>query len=239
MLVSCSSKASIFLFAVSICLACSLGLSSAGLSSALAEKPASGKKQTDCEKWISLFDGKTLNGWKKTSFGTEADVVVEDGTMIIEMGAPLTGVTMTGKAFKPLPKVDYEMRLKAKRHTGGDFFVALTFPVEEEYCSLILGGWGGSVIGLSCLDGYDASENETTDYFPFKNGQWYDVRLVVTKDRIEAWLDKKRIVNVDISDKKLSTRIEVELSQPIGLATFQTTAHIRDFKMRPLPPKKK
>ncbi len=78
MLVPCSSKASIFLFAVSICLACSLGL-----SSALAEKPASGKKQTDCEKWISLFDGKTLNGWKKTSFGTEADVVVEDGTMII------------------------------------------------------------------------------------------------------------------------------------------------------------
>lgn len=209
-------------------------------SSVLAEKPTAKKEQqANCEKWISLFDGKTLNGWKKTNFGTEADVVVEkDKTMVIEMGAPLTGITITDKAFKPLPKIDYEMSLKAKRHLGGDFFVALTFPVNDKHCSLVLGGWGGSVIGLSCLDGFDASENETTDYFQFKNGVWYDVRLVVTKDKIEAWLDKERIIKVDISDKDISTRIEVELSHPIGLATFQTTAHIRDFKMRPLPKKK-
>ncbi len=208
-------------------------------TSALAKEPVKKKlRQGECKKWISLFDGKTLNGWKKTNFGTEADVLVEDKTMIIEMGAPLTGVTITDKAFKSLPKIDYEMKLKAKRHVGGDFFVALTFPVNDDFCSLILGGWGGSVIGLSCLDGYDASENETTDYFQFKNGVWYDVRLVVTKDKIEAWLDQERIIKVDISDKKLSTRIEVELSHPIGLATFQTTAHIRDFKIRPLPVEK-
>jgi len=234
MLVLCNFAGRKFLFAGLICLVgfiCS--------TSVLAKEPAAKKeKQADCEKWISLFDGKTLNGWKKTNFGTEADVIVEDKIMIIEMGAPLTGVNMSDKAFKLLPKINYEMKLKAKRHVGGDFFVALTFPVNDDFCSLVLGGWGGSVVGLSCLDGYDASENETTDYFPFKNGVWYDIRLVVTKDKIEAWLDKERMIKVDISDKKLSTRIEVELSHPIGLATFQTTAHIRDFKMRPLPKKK-
>ncbi len=231
MLFSCNFIGRFFLLTGLICL-----VGTVTSVSVSAEEPAAQKgKQNSCEKWIPLFDGKTLNGWKKTNFGTEADVVVEDKTMIIEMGSPLTGVTITQKAFKPLPKINYEMKLKAKRHVGGDFFVALTFPVNEDYCSLVLGGWGGSVTGLSCLDGYDASENETTDYYQFKNGTWYDIRLVVTKDKIEAWLDKDRIVKVDISDKKLSTRIEVELSHPIGLATFQTTAHIRDFKMRPLP----
>lgn len=234
MLVSCNFTGRFFLLSGLICL-----FSFVCSTSVLAKEPAAGKeKQADCEKWISLFDGKTLNGWKKTNFGTEADVIVEDNILIIEMGAPLTGVNMTDKAFKPLPKINYEMKLKAKRQVGGDFFVALTFPINDDFCSLVLGGWGGSVVGLSCLDGYDASENETTDYFPFKNGVWYDIRLVVTKDKIEAWLDKERIIKVDISDKKLSTRIEVELSHPIGLATFQTTAHICDFKMRPLPEKK-
>lgn len=204
-----------------------------------AEKPAAQKDKKDCcEKWISLFDGKTLKGWTKTKFGSEADILVEDNVLVIEMGSPLTGVTITPDAFKPLPKINYEMSLKAKRHLGGDFFVALTFPVNDDCCSLILGGWGGSVVGLSNLDGYDASENESTTYHQFKNGTWYDVRLEVKKDTIQVWLDKESVIKINITDKDISTRIEVGLSHPVGLATFETTAHIRDFKVRPLPAKK-
>ncbi|MBL4885837.1 MAG: DUF1080 domain-containing protein [Planctomycetaceae bacterium] len=206
-------------------------------SSVIAEKPAA-EKQDQCAKWIPLFDGKSLKGWTKTKFGSESEVLVEDKTLIIEMGAPITGVTMTAEAFKPLPRIDYEMRLKAKRELGGDFFVALTFPVNDSYCSLILGGWGGSVVGLSNLDGSDASENESTTYHRFKNGVWYDVRLEVTKEKIQVWLDKESVIEVDIADKDISTRIEMSLSHPIGLATFETTAHIQDFKVRSLPKKK-
>jgi len=208
--------------------------------SVLAEIPSVQRaKKAESGKWIPLFDGKSLKGWSKTKFGSEADVLVKKGELIIEMGAPLTGITMTQEAFKPLPKIDYEMTLRAKRQLGGDFFVALTFPVNDKFCSLILGGWGGSVVGLSSLDGNDASENETTTYHQFKNGTWYDVRLKVEKDKIQVWLDKERLIKVDISDKEISTRIEVTLSHPIGLATFESTAHVRDFKMRSLCKKKK
>ncbi len=44
----------------------------ASLPHAVAESPA---KEPD---WKSLFDGRSLKGWKKTAFGGEGDVVVED-----------------------------------------------------------------------------------------------------------------------------------------------------------------
>lgn len=197
--------------------------------------PPVAEKEAD---WQSLIDAKSLAGWKQTEYGTQAEVRVEAGVLQIEMGEPINGVTITPEAFKKLPKIDYEMTLEAQRAVGGDFFVGLTFPVREESCSLIMGGWGGGLIGLSSLDGFDASENETTTYHPFKNEQWYQVRLQVTGERIVVWLDKEKVIDVEIADRKVSTRIEVTLSEPLGLSSFQSTAHIRNFKIRPLPAKK-
>jgi hypothetical protein len=78
----------------------------------------------------------------------------------------------------------------------------------------------------------DASENETTDYLPFKNGQWYKFRVQVTPGLIQAWVDDKRFVNVDVEGRKLSTRIEVDLSIPLGFCCFDTEAAIRDIAIR-------
>ena len=108
----------------------------------------------------SLFNGRTLGEWKTTVFGGEGDVEVTDGRIVIGAGNPLSGINWTGKH----PKMDYEIALEAMRVDGSDFFCALTFPVGDSSCSFICGGWGGGVVGLSSLDGADASENETTDY---------------------------------------------------------------------------
>ncbi|MGO9598371.1 MAG: family 16 glycoside hydrolase, partial [Isosphaeraceae bacterium] len=40
----------------------------------------------DPYRWKELFDGKTLNGWKKTQFGGEGRVDVKDGMIVMEMG---------------------------------------------------------------------------------------------------------------------------------------------------------
>jgi hypothetical protein len=183
------------------------------------------------EGWTPLFDGKTLTNWEITNFGGEGEVLAEAGELTMKQGEPLTGVTWKG--FE-LPKVNYEISLEAQRVEGGDFFCALTVPVKESACSLVLGGWGGTVIGISSINGFDASENETTDYYSFKKGQWYKVRLRVTDTKIEAWLDDDQIANVDYSDKKIGVRIEVEISRPLGVSTFQTEGKIRNFKLRKL-----
>ena len=181
--------------------------------------------------WQSLFDGKTLKGWKITDFAGHGEVNVENGQLMIHTGAMLTGVSWTNE----LPKIDYEVELEAMKVDGSDFFCGLTFPVADSFCTLIAGGWGGGVVGLSSLDGLDASENETTKYMKFDTGHWFHIRLRVTKGKIEAWIDNEKFVDQSIVDRRISLRPgDIDLSKPFGLATWQTTGAVRSIRIRPL-----
>ncbi len=180
---------------------------------------------------ISLFDGKTLGQWKATDFGGQGEVSVKDGAIHMAMGSYMTGITWTG----PVVRMNYEITLEAMRVEGSDFFCGLTFPVGEKPCTLVLGGWGGSLCGLSSIDHFDASENSTTRMIGFENGKWYRVRLRVVPDRIQAWLNDEDLVDADITDKNIDIRIEVEESKPLGIATWNTAGAVRNIKLKKLP----
>jgi hypothetical protein len=182
-------------------------------------------------EWQSLFDGKSLENWKSADFGGQGEVRVRDGRIVLGMGATLTGITWKGGE---LPHTNYEISLEAMRVSGNDFFCALTFPVAADPCSLVVGGWGGSVVGLSSIDGMDASENETSQVMDFADNRWYRIRVRVTPDKIQAWIDDKNIVDLDTKGRKISIRAEVDLSQPLGIAAWMTEAALRDIKMRRL-----
>jgi hypothetical protein len=178
----------------------------------------------------SLFDGKSLGQWEITDFGGQGKVYVKDGAIYMEMGNDMTGITWK----VPLIRMNYEITLEAMRTSGSDFFCGLTFPVADNPCSLILGGWGGGLCGLSNIDYYDAANNETTTFTSFEDNKWYRVRLRVTPGRIEAWLDDEEIVNIEITGRKIDIRAEVDLSQPLGIATWQTGGAVRNIRIRPL-----
>ena len=178
--------------------------------------------------WRDLFDGKTLEGWASTNFGGEGNVEIEAGRIVLGFGSDLTGITWKGA----MPRFDYEVKLEARREEGSDFFCGLTFPVKDAYCSLILGGWGGTVVGLSSIDGLDASENETSRLMNFDLNRWYAVALKVTQQKIEAWIDGNRIIDQELSGRKISIRPEVELSRPFGIASWRTRAGLRKVAMR-------
>ena len=183
------------------------------------------------QPWLPLFDGRTLTNWQSTKFTGEGTVKVEDGRLILEAGRNLTGISWVGPA---LPTTNYEIALQAMRVEGSDFFAGVTFPVADSFCSLILGGWGGTVVGLSSINGMDASENETSQSVDFESGRWYNIRIRVTPTTIEAWLDERQIVEQDLKGNKIDTRLEVELSRPLGIASWRTKSALRDFRMRRL-----
>lgn len=182
--------------------------------------------------WQPLFDGKTLTNWESTKFGGEGAVRVQDGQIVLEMGvADLTGITWTGPQ---LPTTNYELALQAMRVDGNDFFAGITFPVAESFCSLILGGWGGTAVGISSINGEDASQNETSQTISFEDRRWYDVRIRVTAEKIQAWVDERQIIDLEIGRKRLTTRGEVELSQPLGVAAWRTKSALRNIRLRRL-----
>lgn len=181
--------------------------------------------------WHPLFDGVSLGEWKPTGFGGGEDPTVVDGAIRITPGAELNGITWGGE----LPRQRYEIELEARRVDGNYFFCGLTFPVGDEGCTLILGGWGGSITGLSCIDNRDAGDNETTDTMRFEKGRWYRVLVRVTPERIECFVDGEAIVEQDIENRRISVRAEVVPSQPLGIATYATTGEARGIRWRPLP----
>lgn len=179
--------------------------------------------------WQSLFDGRTLTGWRETQFAGHGEVEVRDDLILLKMGDPFTGLNWTNNC----PTMNYEIALDAMRVSGSDFFCGLTVPVGDSFCSLIVGGWGGALVGISSLDSMDASENETTKYVTFQQARWYRIRLRVTHDRIEAWIDQEKLVDVVTTGKRISLRPgEIEESKPLGLACWQTTAALRQIKLR-------
>jgi len=195
--------------------------------SAAAQTPGPGP-------WQSLFDGKTLGNWRETPFTGRGKVRIENGTLVLGNGAPLTGVTWAGT----FPHLNYEVRFEAARLEGGDFFASLTFPVEDSFCTWVLGGWGGDIVGLSSLDGWDASDNETRSYVTFETGHWYAMRLEVTGERIRAWIDDRPVVNVETGGRKIGLRYgEIKLSAPLGLASYNTTGAVRRIEYRVTGPK--
>jgi hypothetical protein len=178
----------------------------------------------------SLFDGKTLDGWKITEYGTQGPISVSDGKIVLNYGDGCTGITWE----KEFPKVNYEVNLEAQKTSGNDFFCGITFPVNDEFCSLIVGGWGGPVVGLSCIDGDDAAHNSTKILKKFDKNVWYKIKVNVTNEKIMAWIDGEKLVDFAYKGHRLSLRAEVQLSKPFGLFTWETTGEIRNIRLEKL-----
>jgi hypothetical protein len=141
----------------------------------------------------------------------------------------MTGITRLGKDF---PQENYEMQWSAQRVDGSDFFAGVTFPVGKEFCSFICGGWGGGLVGISSINGNDASENETASFRDFKNKKWYHFKIRVDAIHITVWLDDEQILQVARENRRFSVRAEVMRSRPLGYCVFQSRVLVKDWQFR-------
>jgi CubicO group peptidase (beta-lactamase class C family) len=179
---------------------------------------------------LALFDGTQLGQWKVTDkfdFKNHGEIKAGKGVISLAEGAPASGIHWDGE----LPNSNYEISLQARRTSGSDFFCGLTFPVGESHCSFIVGGWGGGVVGMSNINNMSAVENETTGYLEVKDNRWYQIRVRVTDGHLRAWIDGESMVNIERADKKFSIWWEQEPLRPLGIASWNTAAELRNIRI--------
>lgn len=176
----------------------------------------------------SMFDGRTLGLWKPVNFGGEGEVHVVDGAIRLERGNDLTGVVWTG----PLPGSSFRIDMEARRVDGTDFFCTVTVPAGGSFCSFVVGGWGGGVVGFSSLDGLDASENETSRGLRLEDGRWYRVAVDVTPTHIKGLIDDAVVAEAALKGREVDVRVEMLPCRPIGIASWRTTSDVRAITLQ-------
>ena len=183
-----------------------------------------------------LFNGKDLTGWKVAGFVDDGPVSVSNGVIACGAGHPMSGIVYTNTP----PSMNYEISLDAMRVEGSDFFIGLTLPVGTNRCTVIIGGWGGSVCGVSCIDYMDASENPYSTGISLRSGKWYHLRVRVEPKVLTVSLDgteySAKIPYESTEQFSLRSGYEIEKTAPLGICTFRTTAWWKNIELTAWPP---
>jgi hypothetical protein len=185
-------------------------------------------------EWKLLSD-EFAPAWKASGMPEEGQVLIHDGEITLQPGQPMTGVRFDAWKSAGLPLTRYAIEYEAMRVEGNDFFGTVTFPVNEAHVSLVVGGWGGTLVGISSIDDLDAGENNTRGNAYFENNRWHKVRIEVRDDELRAWINDKLFVNTSTKGHKLGLRTgNIERCVPFGFASFATQSRIRAVLIRRL-----
>jgi len=113
-------------------------------------------------------------------------------------------------------------------------FCHIHFPMGETQCILAVGGWDGTVVGLDEVDGKDGDRNPTTKHIRFEKRRWYRVRLRVTPERVQAWIEHKSVIDIPTAGHTFSVSSTLAVVRPFGLSTYGTTGAFRNIRIRSL-----
>jgi hypothetical protein len=163
------------------------------------------------DKWVSLFDGKTLNGWKVAEHG-KAKYDVKDGT--------IHGVTVEGSpnTFLASEKEygDFELEFEVKVHDQLNSGVQIRSRGKNEAdvadgnkksLGVFHGpqveieaspGQAGYIYGESTKYGWLSPEpkDEKHSHSFIKNGEWNQYRIVAKGPRIQTWINGNMVADL-------------------------------------------
>jgi hypothetical protein len=170
--------------------------------------PLSAFAAEDC---VSIFDGKTLNGWTQKN-GT-ATYVVKDGAILgtTAEGSPNSflcsdkeygnfELTIDVKLNDNELNSGIQIRSKTKKPEGDAKYGRVNGPQVEIEMS---DAQAGLIYGEAC-GGWMSKDAETRKYKAFKNGEWNTYRIVANGARIQTWINGEAIEDLTDEEKLAS-----------------------------------
>lgn len=152
-------------------------------------------------KWVNLFNGKDLKGWK--IYGTEK-WYVENGEIVCESGPDKEyGYLGTEQEFK-----DFELTLQFKQEANGNSGVFFHSSIEGTKIT----GWQAEVAppGQSTGGIYESYgrgwliKPDSTKDKALKMGQWNTMKIKVLGNKTTTWLNGQEMISLD--DEKIGGR---------------------------------
>jgi hypothetical protein len=180
-------------------------------------------------RW-ALFEAPLMEHWQDAKITRGGEVKREADGFTLKEGGPMTGNVFPTWEQDALPLMNYRITYEAMRVSGKDFFGTVTFPVgsRDRCVSFVLGGWGGTQVGISSMDGFDASQNPTGSSQPLENGRWYRIRIEVEEQLLRVWMDDRPLVSFNPKGRQLHLRSgDIDHCAPFGFATFGTEGRVR------------
>jgi len=187
-------------------------------------------------KWISLFAGKSLDGWKES--GGKGSFYVEDGK-IVANGKPMGHLFYVGTVEKASFK-DFEFKAEVMTRPGSNSGIYFHSKYREK-------GWpkAGFESQVNATQGDRRKTGglygikDVMDVAPHKDNEWFEYHIIV----------KGKSVTIRINGKTATEWMQPESfrsrpdgSRNIGQGTFAFQAHdpnskvyFKNVRVKPLP----
>jgi hypothetical protein len=188
-------------------------------------------------KWVSLFDGKTLNGWKPNE--NPKSFNVEDGT--IKCSGERSHLFLEGKVYK---NFEFETEVKTLEHANSGIFIHTGF--QES-------GWLTKGHEIQINNSYRGSETNPelrktgslygirNVYYPIvPDNEWFKMRIIVIENNVQVFVNDIKVV--DYIETPDAWRPQGREARMLNGGTFALQAHdpgsttfYRNIRVRELP----
>lgn len=169
------------------------------------------------EEWVSLFDGKSLDGWiQKNGLATYR---VEDGTIVGKTAKNSPNSFLCSEKLYGDFELEFEVKLfdgelnsgcqirsQTKEAGDGEDFGRVNGPQVEIEFSGENGAESGYIYGEAC-GGWMTPEDELIPTKAFKDGEWNKYRIVAKGPRIQTWINGQEIEDL-VDEEKFKSHPE-------------------------------
>jgi hypothetical protein len=160
-----------------------------------------GKRRAAQEPWISLFDGKTLDGWEQKN-GT-ATYEVKDGAILGSTADGSPNSFLCSKKDYGDFTLEFEVKLlsdalnsgvQVRSHSKPDYREGRVHGPQAEIEASP--GQAGYIYGEASTGAWISPQADENPTEHFKNGEWNKYRVRAVGPRVQVWINGEKVTDV-------------------------------------------